>query len=440
MTTSDPQGGKVLDSVGDPVPAPLAWVFDSLSSAGISWCLLGRDEDLAAPDGDVDLLVAAHHRQRVRDILVQGGFLQLAALGRGSHRFFVGYDRSRDAWTRLDVVHDLRFGRYQSMRWSDGAECLARRQRVGQIFVPSPTDAFWALLLHCLLDEGEVADRHRCPLQRLAASALTDEHANGPLFGPAAPVGWDPASLVRGVREGDWLGLERLAPHLAKDLKRAHRLRAATEGATNRGLRALTKVALFRHKGLTVAFLGPDGSGKSTLAAALADRYFQPVRIVYMGIHLRAARGRASRPVPLLARLPVNWMRCLSAALHVMRSRLVIFDRYPFDALLPSARPIGRLRSAGRWMVAHACPRPDVVVLLDAPGDLMHRRKPEHSIDVLDRRREQYLELASRLGFLHVVDATQPLGDVRRHVTALIWDVHRRRRHASGQARMASRP
>jgi thymidylate kinase len=67
------------------------------------------------------------------------------------------------------------------------------------------------------------------------------------------------------------------------------------------------------------------------------------------------------------------------------------------------------------------CPPPDVVVVLDAPGEVMFARKGEHSVEILEERRQRYLDMAGRLPQSVVVDATQPPEQVARVVTQRLW-------------------
>jgi hypothetical protein len=85
-------------------------------------------------------------------------------------------------------------------------------------------------------------------------------------------------------------------------------------------------------------------------------------------------------------------------------------------------------RRIGRWAIAHACPRPDLVILLDAPAKIMHQRKPDHPVEVLEQRRQQYLQLRFAVPDLRIVDAGQRPADVRRRVTELIYEAHDGRR------------
>src|SRR6185503_3673897 len=115
------------------------------------------------------------------------------------------------------------------------------------------------------------------------------------------------------------------------------------------------------------------------------------------------------------------------ACYHQGRRRFVIFDRYPYEALLAAPTRSGALSRARRSLLGRSLPAPDLIVVLDAPGEVLHRRKPEHPIERLDRDRESYRALAKRLPRALVVDATRPLEEVRRDVTEGVWLAYRRR-------------
>jgi thymidylate kinase len=163
--------------------------------------------------------------------------------------------------------------------------------------------------------------------------------------------------------------------------------------------------------GLTVALLAPDGAGKTTVIGVLEHAPWPGgVRSVYMGFACRADLVSRLARLPGAA-LPVTWVRLAVAARHRARGRLVLFDRYPYDYLIqPSGLPW--LRRAHRWLLARACPRPDLVLVLDAPAAVLAARRPEHSVEELERRRQGYLALAARLPNAIVVDASGDVAEV----------------------------
>jgi thymidylate kinase len=107
----------------------------------------------------------------------------------------------------------------------------------------------------------------------------------------------------------------------------------------------------------------------------------------------------------------------------------VIFDRYVYDARIDtlldsqplSARLYGRLAMA-------LFPDPDLLIVLDAPSELLFERKREHPVERLDRLRAAYKSLAGEVPSSTMIDAGQPADDVLRATADTI------RKHLAGHA------
>jgi thymidylate kinase len=213
----------------------------------------------------------------------------------------------------------------------------------------------------------------------------------------------------------------------------------------------------------TVALIGPDGAGKSTVAREVARRV-APARYLYMGVNLeesaltlpttrlalaiKRARGRGPRmtadwsavqpglrgrkrvvkeayaAIRLLGWLAEEWYRALLARIYARQGNLVIFDRhFLFDYYASHVR-----RQPGQLLAARVhgmllrrfYPRPDMVVVLDAPAEVLHARKREQSVETLERRRQEYLSLSAIAPDFTVVDATRSQADVADEITALV--------------------
>jgi thymidylate kinase len=397
----------------------LAAAFSAFDEHELRWCVLRGEDELGAPGDDVDLLVGRSDLDRAAGLLAALGFAHLPAWGRGSHTFFVAYDADHDRWLRLDVVTDVRFGAYQTLRVDVAGELLDRRERSDGVPALAPSDAFWMLVLHCLLDKDGVSVKHRTRLQELAEQA----RAEGTLPGLVERAGFSASRLRAAVASGHWAALDEDGHRLRRTLTHARRV------PVNRLLRAADRTArALRSPGLTVALLAPDGAGKSTLATALLTSFPEyDVRIVYMGLYRQPGRAVRLPGLYLASRLALAWARYVTAGFHRAAGRLVVLDRYVYDALLPPTRAIGRLHRAHRWLVARSLPAPDLVLVLDAPGRTAFARKGENDAGSLERDRRALLALSARIPGARVVDASVDAERVRRHVVSLIWNARVRR-------------
>jgi thymidylate kinase len=184
----------------------------------------------------------------------------------------------------------------------------------------------------------------------------------------------------------------------------------------------------------TIALIGSDGAGKTTIAHMLIERAPCPVKYLYMGINIESSnralpssrlidflnrkfRGnfikqsnselgnkkslsfchRCSRnfraAIRLIFRLSEESYRQLVSWLYQLRGYLVIYDRhfiYDFDCdILNFSNRNGSLSERiHRWFLANYYPRPDLVIYLVAPPEILLSRKPEspHSY-LVDRER-----------------------------------------------------
>ena len=403
-------------------------VFRAMDLAGVRWCLLRGTEDLARPSGDVDLLVASHDIDSLWRAIAPLGFARLPAWGFASHRFYLGYDAATDAWLKLDVVTELAFGPCFSLRTDAAAGCLRRRRRRGGVAVLDDADAFWCLLLHRLLDKRDVGPA-ASELRRLAGASGC---AESPLAREVERIAGDgsvAARLLDAAHRGAWGELVAHGAGLERAWRRSRRGEVWRRRTAGRLARRASPLVRSR-RGMTVALVGPDGAGKSSAAAAIARSFPLPARTVYMSpaTTLRpAALPRGAGLAVLIAAQLGRWGRGLWHRLH---GRLVLFDRYAFDALLPARWPLGRMGRLRRRLLGHACPPPQLTVVLDAPGDLLFARAGEHDPAVLETERGAWLRLAQRRATATVIDATREPDRVHSDVTAAIWAAYRRRRRA----------
>jgi thymidylate kinase len=397
--------------------------LEELDAAGVRWCLL-RDGHDGSSGGDLDLLVARDDLPELDRVLVEAGSVPVPSWGYGTHRFFLHHDGDRDRWTKLDVVTELSFGGAFSLRSGAEGECLSRRRREAGSWVLHPDDAFWGLLLHRLLDKRTIDEPSAERLRELSARASVD----GPLaraLAARAPAEWPPSLMLDAARRGSFSELEaKLAPALARSWASRARGGVWRRRSIERIARWVAKPATaWRRRGLAVAVLAPDGGGKSTLIDGLRISFPLPVRSIYLAPFPTRPTGSAPRisGVELVIRLARLWRGWLTGRYHVARGRLVLFDRYPFDARVAPRRPLGAAGRLRRWIIGRSCPAPELVLVLDAPGEVLHGRTGELDPATLESERQQYRSLGSRLRRATVLDATEDADAVRRLAVAIIW-------------------
>ena len=223
---------------------------------------------------------------------------------------------------------------------------------------------------------------------------------------------------------------------------------------------------------VTVALIGADGAGKTTIGRRLQEGNAHHIKYLYLGVNPDASnhmlpttrlilkikrllgrkthmggppdRGRLEprrRSLPGRAlgatksalwmsnQLAEEWYRQCLAWYYQCRGFIVLFDRHFYsDYFAHDIAGGGPSRSFSRrvhgFVLKRFYPRPDLVVLLDAPADVLFQRKPEGTVELIDRRRKEYFQLREHVPHFAVVNADQSLETVTREVMKLIDDFH----------------
>ncbi len=166
-----------------------------------------------------------------------------------------------------------------------------------------------------------------------------------------------------------------------------------------------------RRRGKVVVFLGPDGAGKSTIIRVVEEVLVaqgKNVRSFYFAPGLlKRYRPKDVITVTTSPHDGEQYGNLLSLAkLGLMlfefrvglwkatrRHDILLFDRFIHDLLADPTRY--RLRHARGWLrlVLAFAPRPDLVVIVDAPAETIQARKQEVSLEETKRQLGAYKEL-----------------------------------------------
>lgn len=194
-----------------------------------------------------------------------------------------------------------------------------------------------------------------------------------------------------------------------------------------------------------VALLGVDGSGKTTvltaLAQSLATTPYTGLYVIHRRPRLAYHTATQSGPISHYAKPPhtpfrsilklgaigLDWLLGYWFQIRWRQAQgiLVVADRHALLDLL--ADPL-RYRYAGpAWLVRlwlRLLPRPDAVILLDAPVAVLQARKTELSVENAAALRSAYLHLIKEVHCHVVVDASQPIAQVVAEVYQTIIATH----------------
>ena len=428
--------------------ATLRRVLDLLDENGIGYCVLHGYERLdERVSTDVDCLVAAEALPaRLAEVLraneTRVGARVVQWFPDGAHFIVLAGREDGGAPFSLQLHACADYDVAQRTFYS-GHEVLECRRRARSCWAPSPAVEFGSYLAR-RISKGDLRDEHcrrLCELYRQdpagcrgQAERLWGKETGGVVADAAARYDFEPV-LRRGITR---IRAEQNRRALrARPFRVARNVLAAAARRPTRWLRA--------DRGLSVILLGPDGAGKSSVAEALARnlsgafngtqrRTFPPGLLRRScgsspSPHARRPRGCISSCI----RAVCYWLPyCALDRLLITRSArargaLLIHDRHFVDALVDPRR----YRYGGpAWLLRltrHLVPTADLVILLDAPAEIIQSRKQEVPLEETRRQRAAYRTLITGMRNGLVVDAAAPATQVAAAVEDIVLNCLARR-------------
>lgn len=410
-----------------------------------AYCILsGYDRLPDEFDTDIDFMVGHEDFERmpriIADVARQTGTRLFQSIDHeltGRAYFLGSINNTADdpslTIVQPDCASDYRhFGRL----WLTANEVLrARRWHPSGFFVPSAAHEFAYYLIKRLNKRDFNRDHgyklHRLYVEdRIECGRMIARFCKGP----------EGSALVRMASANDWSQMRESLPAFRQALMRT-RTETAQAKLADLPRRAVHFVRrVMQPTGCWIAFMGPDGCGKSTVLSAVTREFapaFREVRYYHMrprvigrkptnqgpvtDPHGQPPRGKAAsiaKVIDLLGDYLLGYVARIRPS--VMRTTLVLFDRCFYDLLVDSRR----IRYGGPpWLLktaASLAPRPELIILLDAPPEVLWSRKQEVPFEEVARQRSEYLNLARGLRSTIVVNAAQPAPEVIHDALAAI--------------------
>jgi O-antigen/teichoic acid export membrane protein/thymidylate kinase len=439
-----PQSATTRPPLSCPASGPLLQrVLTLFDQAGIPYCIThGYEKYPHAISSDADLIMPAEVVRNRLAILLNANQTLLGAQivqwirQDSDYIVLMGVGESAVEHLCLDIS-----SRYElcNREFLTCEEILSSRRRRGEFWIPSPQIEFACCLVRRIVKQN---------LSFAQAERLSQLYSQDPkacaaqvarFFGRAGRELIEVAAI-----SGDWRAVKRRLPTLQSHLLLATAIRHPLSLVVHFWIgqwRRLRRWCRPVH-GLHIVFLGPDGAGKSSVIRAIREQLGPAFHNTSARSFPPALLNRGDDLAPIASTLPhaapprspiastiraiCYWLTYQTVghlfSIRVDRARccLSLHDRHFVDSLVDPRR----YRYTGpkrllRW-IWRITPKPDLLIVLDAPPQIIQARKSEVTLQETTRQCLEYRSLACELPVATVVDTSVTLTQTVRNIASII--------------------
>jgi thymidylate kinase len=431
----------------------ISGIFDCFKKEGIRYCVLHSYDSL--PElaiSDIDIAVASPDIKKMDTVIFglanEMGFkvIQKLYYDIPASYFYIIFFRTKQGqsgFVQLDIMNDY-YGINAYFIKTD--VIVSSRKKYKNFYIPDPPVEACYLLIKKVVKQVLDQDHKLLIRKLIEENEQGAEHLFMRYFGRRS-LGMIKNEIWGTGSSNDTVSLRRLRrsltlrnrifkPHILT-LKGGWFLRRFIERVIN-------------PTGIVITFLSPDGGGKSVVVSELLKRLrygFRRTKRIHWRPNLLPPPRKLLRPCQWRTPEEPNYnphhappkgkvssilrffyyvldyvFGYLKLHWNMIRSGLVLTERYYYDFLIDLKRFKLDLPASLPRRIMSIIPKPDLVILLKGPAQVIYDRKQEISLNEIQRQLDKMTALTSEIPNLHEVNIDQSLDNELMEIEDIIID------------------